>query len=233
MASMSARSRRAPRSRSASAFWRRGVGVRRLLGRHRPVQIRAPRPRLAPVADRAVRVALPRLAKRPHRLRLGERVHHLEALVEERLRLLVGRGDRLGERAEPGLEDLNRLGVAVVQRSCRWRLRDGRRGDEQSDASSSGATVERPLMAGTSGTGTGSQDHTAGSRGCEGCERCNRCDRCLNAWVRLHLSRILSHPSHLSYVSVIDCTGSTSTARIAGIAQASRATVNSPTVPAR
>ena len=67
----------------------RGVGVRRLFGVHRGVQVRPPCPRLSPVADGAVRVALPRLAERSDRLGLRKRVHHLEALVEERLRILI------------------------------------------------------------------------------------------------------------------------------------------------
>ena len=69
----------------------RRIRVRRLLRGHRGIQVRPPRPRFAPVADGAIGIALPGLAERPHRLGLGERIHHLEALVEERLGLLAGR----------------------------------------------------------------------------------------------------------------------------------------------
>ena len=68
----------------------RGVGMRRLERPHRAVQVRTPRPRLAPVADGALRIAFPRLAERPGRFLLGEGVHQREALVEVRLRLGVG-----------------------------------------------------------------------------------------------------------------------------------------------
>ena len=66
------------------------IGVRRFLGAHRTVQVRSPGPRLAPVADRAIRIALPCFAERANRLGLRERVHHLEALIEKRLRFFVG-----------------------------------------------------------------------------------------------------------------------------------------------
>src|SRR5688572_1547534 len=88
----------------ADRLLRGGIGKRRLLGRHRAVQVRAPRPALAPIADRALRVALPGLAERAHRVEARERIHHLEALVEERLRFLVRGRDRTVERAEPGGE---------------------------------------------------------------------------------------------------------------------------------
>ena len=94
----------------------RGIRVGRLLGRHRRVQVGAPCPRFAPVADRAVRIALPRFSKRAHRLRLREGIHHLEALVEECLGLFVARGDRPREGAEPGLEQLDRLHVPLLER---------------------------------------------------------------------------------------------------------------------
>ena len=100
-------------------FARRGIRVWRLVGGHRRVQVRPPRPRLTPVADRAVSVALPCFAERPHRLRLGERVHHLEALVEERLGFHVARRHRPGKRTEAVLEDLDRLGVTLVDRPHR------------------------------------------------------------------------------------------------------------------
>ena len=112
--------RRGARRERARLLGRR-IRVRRIFAGHRLVQVRAPRPRFAPIADRAFGVALPRFAKRPHRLGLGKRVHHLKALVEVRLRLLVGRRDRLRERPEAGLVDLDRLGVAVVART--WLLR--------------------------------------------------------------------------------------------------------------
>ena len=66
-----------------------GIGARRLVGAHRPVQVRAPGPGFAPVADGAVGVPLLRLAKRAGGVHLGERVHQLKALVEELLRLRV------------------------------------------------------------------------------------------------------------------------------------------------
>jgi hypothetical protein len=69
----------------------RRIGAGRFLRRHRAVQVRAPRPRFAPVTDGALGVPLPRFAKRPDGLRLRERVHQLKALIEERLRLAVGR----------------------------------------------------------------------------------------------------------------------------------------------
>jgi hypothetical protein len=74
------------------------------------------------VADGAFRIALPRLAERPHRLRLGEGVHHLETLIEERLRLPAGRRHRLAEFAETDLEQLDRLRVALVDRGRGRRL---------------------------------------------------------------------------------------------------------------
>ena len=86
---MNARSFGDALSLQADRLLRGGVGERRLLGRHRAVQVRAPRPAFAPVADRAVGIALPRFAERAHRVEARERVHHLEALVEKRLRFLV------------------------------------------------------------------------------------------------------------------------------------------------
>jgi hypothetical protein len=47
----------------ADRLLRRGIGERRLIGGHRPVQVRAPRPAFAPIADRAVGIALPRFAE--------------------------------------------------------------------------------------------------------------------------------------------------------------------------
>ncbi len=118
------------------------VGVRRFFGTHRRVEIRPPRPRLAPVADRAVGIAFPRLAKRPHRLGLRERIHHLEALIEERLGLLVRGRHRLGERAEPVLVNLDRLGVAVVERPRRrGRPAPARQGAAPSAASDATARL--------------------------------------------------------------------------------------------
>ena len=113
-------------------FLRRGIRVRRFLGVHRRIEVRPPRPRFAPVTDRAVGIALPRFAERPHGLRLGEGVHHLKALIEERLRLLVARGHRLGKGAETSLENLNRLGVTVVDRA--WLRRLGGRRQCEADA---------------------------------------------------------------------------------------------------
>ncbi len=117
---------------------RGGVRVRRLLVAHRRVQVRSPRPRFSPVADRAVGITLPRLAERTDGLGLGERVHHLEALVEVRLGLLALRRDRPAERPQPGLVDGNRFSVAIVERASRRRLRpegnrrDGAERDERS-----------------------------------------------------------------------------------------------------
>ena len=95
---------------------RGGVSEGRLLGDHRAVQIRAPRPGFAPVADGAARVALPRLAERAHRIELGERIHHLEALVEERLGFVVGGGDLAGEGAEAHRIERNRVGYVFRKR---------------------------------------------------------------------------------------------------------------------
>ena len=67
-----------------------GPGMRRLVRPHRTVEIRPPGPRLPPVADRAVGVALPGLPERAGRVHLGERVHHLEPLVEILLHLGLG-----------------------------------------------------------------------------------------------------------------------------------------------
>ncbi len=92
---------------------RGGVRERRVLGVHLLVEVRAPRPGLAPVADGTGRVGSPRRAERPDGVRLREREHHLHALVEVGLRFRVGRGDLTGEGAE-------RLGHQ------RDRLRDGR-----------------------------------------------------------------------------------------------------------
>ena len=72
-------------------FLCRCIRVRRLVGIHGRVEVRPPRPRFAPVTDRAPGIALPGFAERSHRLPLREGVHHLEALVEVRLRLGVGR----------------------------------------------------------------------------------------------------------------------------------------------
>ena len=87
-----------------------GVGKRRVLGQHRAVQVRTPRPGFPPVADGARRIALPRFAERAHRVELGERVHHLEALVEELLGFVVGRGDRAGEGPEAHRVERDRIG---------------------------------------------------------------------------------------------------------------------------
>ncbi len=93
----------------ADRLLRGGVREGRLLGRHRAVQVRAPRPAFAPVADGAVGIALPRFAERAHRVEAGERVHHLEALVEKRLRFLVRGGDGAVERAEAGGVERDRV----------------------------------------------------------------------------------------------------------------------------
>ena len=98
-----------------------GVRVRSLVGAHRSVQVGSPCPRLAPVADGAVRVPLPRFAKRANRFGLGEGIHHLEALVEEGLRLLIRRGYRVGESTEPVLENVDGLCVAL-EHGLRRRL---------------------------------------------------------------------------------------------------------------
>ena len=94
----------------------RGVGVRRLVGGHRRVEVGAPCPRLAPITDGAVRIALPRFAERPDRFRFREGVHHLEALIGKRLRFLIGCRDRPREGAEARLEELDGGRVAFEHR---------------------------------------------------------------------------------------------------------------------
>ena len=71
--------------------------------------------RFAPVADRAAGVALPGGAERAHGVELGERIHHLHALVEERLGFRIGGGDLLGEGAEAHGVDRNRFGDVLRQ----------------------------------------------------------------------------------------------------------------------
>jgi len=110
-----------------------GIRQRRIGHRHLFVQIRAERPGFAPVTDRALRIALPRFAKRPYRLRLGEGVHHLKALREKRLGLGILRGDRAGERPEADRVQLDRIRVPRRHRRCHFVLGqpDGWGNDEQ------------------------------------------------------------------------------------------------------
>ena len=64
---------------------------------HPSVQKRAPRPRLAEVAHRTVWIPPLGLHERVQPLVNRERIHHLEALIEVRLGVRVGRGDASAE----------------------------------------------------------------------------------------------------------------------------------------
>ena len=75
-------------------FLDRGVGSWCVGGHHWAVQVRAPRPGLAEVAHRAVRIAFPALAKRTCAEVRVEGVDELHPLIEIKLRLVGGRGDR-------------------------------------------------------------------------------------------------------------------------------------------
>ena len=110
-----------------------GVGPGRLVGAHRPVQIRAPRPSFAPVADRTVRIVLLRLPEGAGGILLGERVHQLEALIEVLPGLGAGRGDRAGEGSERRRVERDRLVEALGKRRLRRLLARGRVRDRQRD----------------------------------------------------------------------------------------------------
>src|SRR5262249_39743561 len=91
------------------------------------IEIRPPSPRFAPVADGALRIALPRFAKRTDRFWLGEGIHHLKALVEIGLGLSVFGRDRVLEVAESGFVTLHRLRITLVAGSHGWRRLGQRR----------------------------------------------------------------------------------------------------------
>ena len=130
-----------PRRREGHRLPDRGVGVGRLRGPHGAVEIGAPGPGLAPVADGAVRVVDPRLAERADRVDLGEGVHQLHALVEELPGLGAVRGDREGVGSERGGLVGNRLPILLGQLrgllgrdgSHRQRPRDQRRDGDARD----------------------------------------------------------------------------------------------------
>ena len=125
--------RRGMRGRKRDGLLNRGVRERRLVRSHDPVQIRSPRPGLAPVADRAHRIAHLRFAERAHGLRLREGIGQLESLVEECLRLAVLRGNRPRERAQRGLVEAD-APVERGRRSAVVRMLAGRRGGLRASA---------------------------------------------------------------------------------------------------
>ena len=121
------------RGRKRDGLLDRGVRERRLVRSHDPVQIRSPGPGLAPVADRAHRIAHLRFAERAHGLRLREGIGQLESLVEECLRLAVLRGNRPRKRTQRGRVE----GDAPVERGRRSavvRMLAGRRGGLRASA---------------------------------------------------------------------------------------------------
>ena len=144
--------RRGMRGRKRDGLLDRGVRERRLVRSHDPVQIRSPGPGLAPVADRAHRIARLRFAERAHGLRLREGIGQLESLVEECLRLAVLRKSG-AERAQDGLVEGNVVaergwrGAVVLMRAGRLpglrlaaRIREtGGRGARRAET-----TAERP-----------------------------------------------------------------------------------------
>ena len=114
------------RSASATRLLNGGIRTRRLVRGHSPVDVRPPGPGFAPVADRALRVALLRFAKRSAGLHLGKGVHQLEALIEVGLRLRVRRGDGPRELPQADGVEPNRL-VEVGRQGPLMVLRRRRR----------------------------------------------------------------------------------------------------------
>ena len=172
------------RRREGHRLLERGIRVGRLRRPHRSVEVRAPGPGLAPVADGAVGVVGPRLAERADRVDLGEGVHQLHALVEELLRLLVVRGDGEGVGSEHAGLVGNRLPVRLGQLrpllggdgGHRQRPRNQRRGHDTDAAPSRfrhalPASSESIAYLGIIRDGTDRREIAAGDATAERCDR--------------------------------------------------------------